>query len=94
MTSLNATVMLSQYGGRQQSKGLHYIKKNLRSEMKGGREKQSVIGVRRYIEKSVPGLVTPDSDPRNGFFYLPLIPMIEPYNPSRGSLSGITRLAS
>ena len=45
MTSLIATVMSLQYGGRQQSKWLPY-EKNIRSEMKGVQEKQHIIGVR------------------------------------------------
>ena len=45
MPSLNATVMSSQYVGRQQSKWLHYWK-ILRSEIKGVKEKESIMGVR------------------------------------------------
>ena len=64
------------------------IKKNQHSEMKGVQEKESIMGVRGR-EKNLSlaitvwhhsaSLVMPDSDPRGGFFCLPLTPMIGPY---------------
>ena len=73
MTSLYATVMSSQYGSNWNDR---IIKKNLRSEMKGVQKKESIMGVRD-------SLVMPDSDPRDGFFYLPLPLMKDSYNLSR-----------
>ena len=46
--------------------------KNLGLEMKDVQEKASVMGVRGSLEM-------PNSDPRDGFIYLPLTPMIHPY---------------
>ena len=42
MTSINATIISSQYGGHQQSKRLHL---NLHSRIKGIQEKESVMDV-------------------------------------------------
>ena len=53
--------------------------------MKGAQEKESVMGVRGRLKNPSlditvwhhsASLVMPDSDPRGGFFYLPL----DPYN--------------
>ena len=58
--------------------------KNLRSEMKGVQEKVSIMGVRGRL-KNLSLVVTvwhqadDASDPRDGLFYLPLTPMIDPY---------------
>ena len=63
--------------------------KNLGSELKGDQEKESVMGVRGKqknpslvitVWHHSASLVMPDSEPRDGFFYLPLTPMIDPYN--------------
>ena len=63
--------------------------KYLRSEMEGVQEKESIRGVRgRQKNPSLAirvwhhstSLMMPDSDPLDGFFYLPLTPMIDPYN--------------
>ena len=57
-------------------------------EMKGVQENESIMGVRgRYKNLSLAitvwhhkaSLVMPDSDPREGFFCLPITPMIDPY---------------
>ena len=77
MTSLNATVMLSQYGGRQQSKCLNYKKKIYVQKWKVCKKEESIMGMRgRYVEKpvtrdhnlaSLASLVMPNSDPRDRF---------------------------
>ena len=66
------------------------LKNNLRSEMKGvQKKKELIVGVRgrqknpslaNTVRHHSASLVMPDSDPRNGIFYLPLTPMIRPYN--------------
>ena len=63
------------------------IIKNLRSEMKGVQEKESIKGVRARqknpslmitVWHHLASLVLPDSVPRDRFFYLSLTPMIDP----------------
>ena len=65
------------------------IIKDLRSEMKGVQEKESVTGVRARQKNPslvitvwyhLASLVMPDSEPWDRFFYLHLTPMIDPYN--------------
>ena len=46
--------------------------------MKSMQEKESIMGVRGQTEKSA-SLVMPDNNPRDGFFYLSLTPMIDFY---------------
>ena len=62
--------------------------KDLRSEMKGVQGKESTMGVRGKqknpslavtVWHHSASLVMPDSDARNGFFYIPLTPMIDSY---------------
>ena len=53
MTSLNATVMSSQYGGSQQSKWQHYLKNSTFRNKRCAR-KRICHGCEGYIEKSVP----------------------------------------
>ena len=57
--------------------------------MKDVHEKESIIGARGGQKNPSLGIkvwhhsasfVMPDSDPRDGFFYLPHTPMIDPYN--------------
>ena len=58
-----------------------YIKKILRSEMKGKQryaKKRIDHECKGLIEKSA-SLLMPDSDPRDEFFYLALTLMINPY---------------
>ena len=80
-SSLNAA---SQYDERQSSKWLHY-EINRGSEMKGVQEKESIMvsGINRKLRPSGPlsGITRqmPDSDPRDGCFYLPLTIIIDPY---------------
>ena len=57
--------------------------KNLRPEMKGAQEKESIMGMSGRQKN--PSL-KPDSDPRDGFFYLPLTPMIDRYSLSLGAI--------
>ena len=56
--------------------------------MKGVQEKESVMGVRgtqKNLSLAITvwhhsaSLMMPDSDPQNGFFYLPLTPILDPY---------------
>ena len=63
------------------------LSKNVHSEMKGVQEKESIMSVRgRQINPCLTitiwhhwaSRVMPDSDPRDGFFYLLLTPMIDP----------------
>ena len=75
-----------QYGGRQQSKWLHYLKIYVQI-WKVCKEKivSWVLGADWKIRSSrsqsgTTSLVMPDCDPRDGFFYIPLTPMIDPYN--------------
>ena len=67
MTSLNITVLSSQYGGRLQSKWMHYQKPF--SEMKGMQEKESIMmwGVDRKIrpEGSLSGITRQKPVPRD-----------------------------
>ena len=60
--------------------------------MKSVQENESIMGVRdRWKNPSLAitvwhhmtSLVMPDSDPRDGCFYLPLTPMIDPYTADR-----------
>ena len=53
--------------------------KKLHSVMKNVQEKESVMGV-RVDRKKIRSLGMPGSDPRDRFFYLPLLPIINPYN--------------
>ena len=64
------------------------VKKNLHSEMKGVQEKDSIIGVRAKqktlslaikVRHHSASHVMPDDGPCDGFFYLPIIPMIDHY---------------
>ena len=53
--------------------------------MKAVQEKESVMGVKKKPSLVIAvwhhsaSLVMTDSDPRDGIFYLPLTPMIDPY---------------
>ena len=67
------------------------------SEMKGVQEKESIMGVRgRQKNPSLAitvwhhpaRLVMPNSDPRDGFFYLPLTPMTGPCILMRAEIYG------
>ena len=48
-------------------------------------EKEYIMGVRGRKEnpslRITVSLVMPENDPRDGFTYLPLTPMIDPYSP-------------
>ena len=85
MTSQNVTVLSSQYGGCLWSKWLHYKKKEKHFQKWKLCKKNNLSWVWGQVEKSVPGitvwhhsasLVMPDSNPQDGLFYLPLMPMI------------------
>ena len=87
ITSLNATIMSSQYGGRQQSKWLFY--QIIILEMKGVPEKESLMGL-RSIQKN-PSLAITVCITRQAswcqtviletsFFCLPLTSVIAPYS--------------
>ena len=73
------------------------IIKNLRSEMKGVQEKESIMGVRgrqKNLSLTITSVRMPDSDPQDGFFYLCLTQMIDPYNISIQSHSDHSLLST
>ena len=78
--------IVSQYGGHLQPKWLHYQKPTFGNESYArnriyhgceGQIENLSLGITVWHQSA--SLVMPDSNPRDGFFHLPLIPMIDSY---------------